>query len=197
MLPIQSPGRGREPSISREASLPLGSAAMLSSNSYSAPSLLPGYSPTKRPTPIVQTKATWSFPHHIWYAPVRCVRAVAAVTHWSPHSSLCLSNFKRDVGDSVRMVLVGLQGGAYAVIDNEGIPTEVLQPYARPSRSRKDPRSRKSYACPLRGVCHLFSLAYRTRHDTIHTTHDTRSRSPHRTRHAHTLTHPQRVLALR
>ncbi|ELR11707.1 FGGAP repeat domain containing protein [Acanthamoeba castellanii str. Neff] len=124
MLPIQSPGRGREPSISREASLPLGSAAMLSSNSYSAPSLLPGYSPTKRPTPIVQTKATWSFPHHI--------------------CSLCLSNFKRDVGDSVRMVLVGLQGGAYAVIDNEGIPTEVLQPYARPSRSRKDPRSRKS-----------------------------------------------------
>jgi hypothetical protein len=69
-----------------------------------------------------------------------------------------LSNFKRDVGDSVRMVLVGLQGGAYAVIDNEGIPTEVLQPYARPSRNRKDPRARKSYACPFR-VDPFFPLA--------------------------------------
>lgn len=62
-------------------------------------------------------------------------------------SSLCVSSFKRDVGDSVRLVLVGLQGGAYAVIDNEGLVTEVLQPYAKASRASKDRRfSGREYA---------------------------------------------------
>jgi len=65
--------------------------------------------------PKVVTKATWTFPHHI--------------------CSLCVSNFKRDVGDSVRLVLVGLQGGAYAVIDKEGSVMEFFQPYVKTPRA--------------------------------------------------------------
>jgi len=42
---------------------------------------------------------------------------------------------------------VGLQGGSYAVIDNEGEVTEVLQPYARTPRSR-EPR-RRGYKAPM------------------------------------------------